>query len=96
MDNFFTSITLFNGDKISIVEIATHNYMRAINSQATYNSKIDDELDHLPLQTFAIQQICYINNKRQSIDYFFNLDIADYMLICDAVEAMFTKVPKHL
>jgi hypothetical protein len=96
MDNFFTSIPLSNGDKLSIVEIATRHYMSAGNAQAKYNLKVEDELDHLPLQIFALQQMCYINNKRQSIEYFLNLDVADYMLICDAVESMFTKVPKHL
>jgi len=96
MKNIFTTITLSNGDKCEILELTTQHIMSACHSHEIYNKKIDDVLDHLPASTFFIQQIIYIDGKRKSIEYFVNLSIDDFNLICDAIEALFKTIPKFL
>ena len=94
MKNLFTTITLSNGDKLEIVELTTGHLMAANNSQQNYNNKIQDELDHLAIAEFIIQQICFLNGKRQSIEYFKSLTFKDYSRVIDCVSALVVDIPK--
>lgn len=96
MKNLFTTIDLSNGDKCEIVELTTAHLMCAINSHARHNEKEKDELNHLGVYTFIIQQIFYLKGARQSIDYFKSLSFADYSLILNSLSAQITDVPKFL